>query len=170
MPEIGEDGLFVGLSRDDKATAVLEYLAVDREITLQELASATGLSVNQIHTGIRHLREAKPDCVVTYRRGAGSAYKLAENAPEVRDYALRRMQHWQTQISVMHKEMETATRLLPGAEAVRVRKAAKFLATLLEFFELDEEERREYEKKDKSLARREEKVRARSKRRTKVPA
>lgn len=134
MPEFDENGLFVGLSKDDKATAVLEHLRVDQEVTLQGLVSATGLSVSQIHAGIRHLREAKPQCVVTIRKGPVSSYKLAENAPEVRDYALRRMKHWQTQISVMKQEMETAQALFPATFANKVSRTAGILDSLLKVF------------------------------------
>jgi DNA-binding IscR family transcriptional regulator len=149
--------LFEGLSRDEKATAVLAHLSVDSEITIRELTARAGLTIAQAHQGIRYLREAR-NCVVTNRRGPDSTYKLAENAPEVRDYAVKRMSHWQTQIGVMRNEMELARQLLPGAESVKVQKAAEVLTSLLRIMELDEVARKEDVKREAAMVRRENKV------------
>lgn len=156
MPEFDENGLFAGLSGDEKATMILDHLTIDQTITLQQLMEATGLTRSQIHAGIRVLREAR-GCVVTVHQGPISAYKLAEDAPEVRAYALRRMKHWQTQIEVIRKEMKLAERLL-GAQAVTVQKAAEVLTSLLKTLELDETWRKEMEQRERDLTHREAKV------------
>lgn len=151
--------MFEGLSKDEKATAVLAALSVDREVSLQDLISATGMTPAQIHQGIRQLREAKGEqCIVTVARGPAARYKLAANAPEVRDYAEKRMRHWQVQIGIMHNEMEQAQKLLPGAESIRVKKAAEVLTSLLRLLELDEQERKEHVKRERALTRREQKL------------
>jgi hypothetical protein len=170
MPQFDDKGLFAGLSKDDKAAAVLECLSVDRETTLQELMSATGLTGAQVHAGIRHLREAKPNCVVTYRRGVASAYKIAEDAPEVRDYAVRRMRHWRSEVDVMRKEMDTAKNLLPGGEAAKVGLATEILQSLLKILEYSDVDRRENDKRERDIARREAKLKSRPPRKQKVPA
>lgn len=152
--------LFEGLSKDEKATAVLAALSVDGEVTIHELTARSGLTKAQAHQGIRHLREAR-NCVVTNRRGPDSTYKLAEDAPEVRDYAVKRMAHWQTQIQIMQNEMELAQALLPGAESIKVRKAAAVLTSLLEVMALDEVERKEMDKRERAVTKRENKLLAR---------
>lgn len=167
MPELDENGLFAGLSKDDKASAVLNHLSVNTEITLQQLMTATGLTSSQIHSGIRHLREAKPECVITIRRGVASAYKLAEDAPEVRDYAISRMRHWQASIKVVHTEMQTARRFLPEADANKVQLAAESLIALLRILELTDAERRELQKKERSLDRQAARLAARTPKRRK---
>jgi hypothetical protein len=150
---------FEGLSKDEKATAVLAQLSVDREVTIHDLLATTGLTMPQIHQGIRQLREAQGEkCVITVRRGPAAAYKLAADAPEVRDYAEKRMRHWQVQIGIIHNEMEQAQRLLPGAESIRVKKAAEVLTSLLRLLELDEQQHKEDVKREKALVRRERKL------------
>jgi DNA-binding transcriptional regulator GbsR (MarR family) len=144
--------LFTGLSPDEKAAAVLDHLAVDEEITIHELAARTGMTINQVHMGIRHLREAT-HCVITNRHGSASTYKLAENAPEVRDYAFTRMRHWQTQIGIIRAEMEVAQRLLPGAEAITVQKCAEIITSLLRILELDEAQEKELNRERQRLER-----------------
>lgn len=158
MPRFDENGLFAGLSPDDKATAVLAHLSIDEPVTLQELMNATGLSAGQIHTGIRHLREAKPHCVITLRRGAASAYKLAENAPEVRDYAIKRMQHWRTQIQIVHTEMQTAQNLLPDGDRIKVKLATEQIMSLLRILELSEAMDKDFAKREQVLARQARKI------------
>jgi hypothetical protein len=169
MPEHNGRELFVGLSADEKAISVLEHLSVDEEITVYELADRSGLTINQVHTGMREAR----NCVVTNRRGPDSTYKLAQDAHEVREYAVRRMRHWQSQITVIHKEMMLTRKLmLPGARAAKVEKAADVIALLLHILELDEMADREQDKRERQLAAREAKLdkRSRGRARAKVPA
>lgn len=155
------NGRFIGLSNEEKAAAIFGCLSVDREVSLSELLSKTGLTPSQIHEGMRYLREVKPQCVVTYRRGPGSCYKLAEDAPEVRDYALRRMRLWRSQVTVMHAEMRAAMQLLPGGDALKVKKMAEVLTALLGMFELDEKQHQELRKREQVIERREKQLTAR---------
>jgi hypothetical protein len=165
MTDINPDtGLFAGLSKDDKATAILDHLSMDEEVTLQFLMEATGFSPSQVHAGIRHLREAGgKNCVITHRRGANSTYRLAENALDVRDYAHRRMRHWRTQMQIMQSEMDGAMRLLQGGEAKKVQAAASLLGTLLCTLDLGDAIDRDLEKRERALDRQEARLSKKSK-------
>lgn len=162
MTQQSNKALFVGLSKDEKAAAVLLHLSTEKEIGLNELMELTGMTRSQIHDGIRHLREAKPDCVITHHRGPDSTYLLATEVPDVRDYAFRRMKHWNAQVKVMQREMTTAIQLLPGAEARRVELAAATLAQMLNIIALTEEDVKLVEKRERELDRREAKLSART--------
>lgn len=146
--------LFEGMTKDEKAAAVLGCLSIDTPISIHELTAKSGLTVAQAHQGIRYLRDAR-NCVVTISRGPSSSYKLAEDAPEVRDYAVQRMSRWQGQIKVMRHEMDVAQQLLPGGDSIKVQKAAEVLTSLLRLMELDEAGRKEDIKREKDIARRE---------------
>jgi hypothetical protein len=149
-----DTGLFAGMSPDDKADAVLQSLSVDAEVTLQDIMRASGLTASQVHAGIRHLREARGEqCVLTHRRGAKSTYRLAENAPEVRDYANRRMRHWRCQIRVLQAEMDTAMRLLPEGHVKKVLTASAILNTLLLTLELNDAMDKDLERRELALER-----------------
>lgn len=151
--QFDENGLFVGLSKDEKANAVLAHLSPDKDISLQGLIDATGLTASQIHVGIRHLREARPHCVITYRRGPISAYRLAEDAPEVSAYALRRMRHWRTQVSIIAAEMEMAKGLFPSGWVKHVERTADSVSALLKVFIGFEEAEIELQKKQERFER-----------------
>lgn len=150
-----DTGLFAGLSKDDKARAVLDNLSMDDEVTLQSLMEVTGFTASQVHTGIRHLREGGgEDCVITSRRGANSTYRLAENALDVRDYAHRRMRHWRTQMRIMQAEMSGAMRLLEKGDAIKVQAAAAVLGTLLNTLDLGDAMDKDMERRERALERR----------------
>lgn len=70
----------------------------------------------------------------------------------------------------MRKEMETATMLLPGAEAAKVGLATEILQSLLKILEYSEVDRRENEKREREMARREAKLKSGRSRKQKVPA
>lgn len=149
-----DTGLFAGLSPDDKASAVSRVLSVNEEVTLAEIMAATGLTPSQVHMGIRHLREARGDkCVITQRRGARSTYRLAENAPEVRDYANRRMRHWRSQIKILQAEMSSAIEFLEDGTVKKVQAASAILTTLLLTLELNDAMDKELERRELAIER-----------------
>lgn len=163
MPALDpETGLFVGLSKDDKARAILDHLSMDEDLTLQQLMELTGLTASQVHSGIRHLREGGgEECVITHRRGSNSAYRLAENALDVRDYAHRRMRHWRSQMQVMQAEMNGAMRLLEKGDAIKVQAAAAVLGTLLYTLDLNDIQEKELDRRERALERQEARFRSR---------
>lgn len=149
------NGQFAGICKEDKAALVLGALSVDRQSSLRALMAATGLSAAAVHQGLRYLREVRPQCVVTYKKGPASYYKLAEDAPEVGDYARRRMSEWQTQIRVMNAEMQAAIQFLSNGAENRVQRASKVLASLLDLLDLNEKEHAELGKREKAVEKRE---------------
>jgi DNA-binding Lrp family transcriptional regulator len=170
MPELA-NGRFVGLTADEKARRVLQHLSYDTNVSLADLQERTGLTASQVHVGIRHLREVKGEqCVITYRRGALSTYKLAANAPEVSDYAVKRMLDWQTQVKIMKSEMVTCMDIgLPEHDKGVYKQAVAAVEGLQNIFEAANQARaeiatetaaalKEIEKKERELAREREKL------------
>jgi hypothetical protein len=73
------------MTKEQKGLAVLEWLIVGPQ-TFAQLMALTQMRRAAVRQGIDWLRDFDPNCLIVQRNGTQHAYKLAEEADEVRGY------------------------------------------------------------------------------------